>query len=311
MPRRRQADVAEDLVRQYLNEIGTYPLLDASDEVRLGQAMEEGRLAAAALTAAGDAGLDPAEQARLQSLVAAGAAARTRFIQSNLRLVVSIAKRYQSSGLPLLDLIQEGNLGLIRAVEKFEHRKGFKFSTYATWWIRQAISRAVADKGRTIRVPVHMVEVVTHVTRTAHRLARTLGRDPTVAELATATGLPEARVDEALRVAPDPVSLFARVHDDESELADFLEDKAAAVPFDEAATAVQRDEVRTVLATLSPREQRILQLRFGLIGEEPRTLEQVGQEFRLTRERIRQIEAKALAKLRHPCCPAGLRALAW
>ena len=251
-----------------------------------------------------------AQRRRLEADAAAGRQAKQRFIQSNLRLVVSIAKRYQSSGLPLLDLVQEGNLGLIRAVEKFEYRKGFKFSTYATWWIRQAISRAIADKSRTIRVPVHMVETVAQVSRASTRLARTLGREATVEEIAAESGLAPDKIVEAQRVAPDPVSLFEHVGDDNAELVDFLEDRNAETPFEAAATVLQQHELWQVLSSLSQREQRVLELRFGLVGERPRTLEEVGHEFQVTRERIRQIEAKALSKLRHPSTPAGLRALA-
>ena len=298
----------EDLVRQYLREIGEYELLTADDEVALAMAMEAGVEAETALAAAGR--LSAARRRELTAAVEAGAAAKQRFIQANLRLVVSIAKRYQSSGLPLLDLVQEGNLGLIRAVEKFEYRKGFKFSTYATWWIRQAISRAIADKSRTIRVPVHMVETVAQVARAATRMTRALGREPTLDELAGETGLTADKVLEAQRLAPDPVSLFERVGDDDAELVDFLEDRNAQAPFEAAASALRHIELRSVLSTLSEREQRVLELRFGLIGDRPRTLEEVGQEFRLTRERIRQIEAKALSKLRHPSTPPMLRALA-
>src|SRR5437763_1191020 len=259
----------------------------------------------------GDAtALSAAERRRLEGKAAAGRQAKQRFIQSNLRLVVSIAKRYQSSGLPLLDLVQEGNLGLIRAVEKFEYRKGFKFSTYATWWIRQAISRAIADKSRTIRVPVHIVETVAQVSRASTRLVRTLGREPTVNEIAAESGMSPAKVAAAQRVAPAPASLFEHVGDDNAELVDFLEDRNAETPFEAAATVLQQHELWQVLSSLSEREQRVLELRFGLVGERPRTLEEVGQEFQVTRERIRQIEAKALSKLRHPSTPAGLRALA-
>jgi RNA polymerase primary sigma factor len=308
MAGRRDTDLVEDLVRQYLKEIGEYELLTAADEVELAKAMEAGLDATRDID--GAASLTPAQRRRLEALAAAGRQAKQRFIQSNLRLVVSIAKRYQSSGLPLLDLVQEGNLGLIRAVEKFDYRKGFKFSTYATWWIRQAISRAIADKSRTIRVPVHMVETVAQVTRASTRLARTLGREPTPEEIAVETGLSPGKIIEAQRVAPDPVSLFEHVGDDNAELVDFLEDRNAETPFEAAATVMQQHELWTVLSSLSEREQRVLELRFGLVGERPRTLEEVGQEFQVTRERIRQIEAKALSKLRHPSTPAGLRALA-
>jgi RNA polymerase primary sigma factor len=274
----------------------------------LARVIEAGETARAEL----DAGrpLTPARRRALCQQVDDGRAATQRFIQSNLRLVVSIAKRYQSSGLPLLDLVQEGNLGLIRAVEKFDHRKGFKFSTYATWWIRQAISRAIADKGRTIRVPVHMVETVAQVARAATRLSRSVGRDVTPEEISADTGLPVDRVLEAQRVAPDPVSLFAHVGDDDAELIDFLEDRNAEAPFEVAAAAMQSLELRAVLRSLSEREQRVLELRFGLIGDRPYTLEEVGQQFSLTRERIRQIEAKALSKLRHPSTPPALRDMA-
>jgi len=309
MARRNESDVADDLIRRYLKEIGKYELLTAADEVSLGMAIEAGLAAEAELEAKGKQ-LSTAARRKLKAVVNDGRDAKTEFIQSNLRLVVSIAKRYQSSGLPLLDLVQEGNLGLIRAVEKFDYAKGFKFSTYATWWIRQAIGRAIADKSRTIRVPVHVVEVVAQISRASNRLTKVLGREPTVDEIADDTGLSREKVMEAQRVAPDPVSLFERVGDDEAELADFLEDRTAQVPFEAAATAMQHSELRNVLAMLSDREQRVLELRFGLLGDRPQTLEEVGQEFHLTRERIRQIEAKALSKLRHPSTPAALRGLA-
>jgi RNA polymerase sigma factor (sigma-70 family) len=273
-------DVGEDAVRQYLREIGAFTLLTADDEVELGRLMEQG----------GDA----------------ARAAKSRFIQSNLRLVVSIAKRYQSSGLSLLDLVQEGNLGLIRAVEKFDYRKGFKFSTYATWWIRQAITRAIADKGRTIRVPVHMTETVMQVARATSTLEKSLGREPTIDEVAALSGLTVDKVAEAQRIAPDPVSLFEPLGSDDGDLAlaDLVEDRDAVAPFDAAAASLQRHEVHAMLRVLSEREQYVLALRFGLDGSDPCTLEQVGQRFRLTRERIRQIEAKAMSKLRHPTAAA-------
>ncbi len=288
-----------DLMRQYLKEIGSYDLLTAADEVELAKLIDAGRRADAELASSRHT-LDESRRRELEDCSLEGHAAKQRFIQSNLRLVVSIAKRYQPCGLPLLDLVQEGNLGLMRAVEKFDHRRGFKFSTYATWWIRQAVSRAIADKGRTIRVPVHMVETVAQVSRATARLARTLGREPTTDELSRETGLAPERVKEAQRVAPDPVSLFEQVGDDNAELADFLEDPNAQASFDAAVVAMEREELRAVLATLSEREQRVLELRFGLDGDRPRTLDEVGKEFGVTRERIRQIEAKTLAKLRHP-----------
>ncbi len=298
----RGRESSGDLMRQYLKEIGSYELLTAADEVMLAKRIEAGRTADVELAESRHS-MDRDRRNQLEDISLEGMAAKERFIQANLRLVVSIAKRYQPSGLPLLDLIQEGNLGLMRAVDKFDHRRGFKFSTYATWWIRQAVSRAIADKSRTIRVPVHMVETVAQVSRATARLVRTLGREPTLAELAEDTGLTPERVRDAQRVAPDPVSLFEQVGDDNAELADFLEDPNAQASFDAAVVAIEREELRAVLATLSEREQRVLELRFGLVGDRPRTLEEVGREFRLTRERIRQIEAKALAKLRHPAAP--------
>jgi RNA polymerase primary sigma factor len=297
--------MVDDLLQRYLQEIGAHPLLTAADEARLAQAMVEGGRAEARLDAADYDGHEA--RADLEARVAEAGAARQRFIQANLRLVVSIAKRYQTAGLPLIDLVQEGNLGLMRAVEKFDHRKGFKFSTYATWWIRQAITRAVADKGRTIRVPVHVVETVGQVTRATVHLTRELRREPTVEEIAAATGLSPQRVADAQRVGPDPVSLFARVGDDDAELVDFLEDRSAEAPAEVAVNAVELRELRGVLTTLSPREQRVLSLRFGLDGDRPQTLDEVGREFRVTRERVRQIEAKALSKLRHPCTPPVAR----
>ena len=300
-----RGESADQLLRRYLQEIGNHPLLTAADEAELAQAIVDGRRAEAALA---DTGPEGAEGEALAGRVQAGRQARQRFIQSNLRLVVSVAKRYQSAGLPLIDLVQEGNLGLIRAVEKFDHRKGFKFSTYATWWIRQAVTRAIADKGRTIRVPVHMAETVGQVQRSAAHLARALGREPTVDEIAAASGLAPEKVAEAQRVAFDPVSLFAQVGDDDAELVDFLADPTAELPAEAAMTSFEHRELRNVLSMLNPREQRVLELRFGLDGERPRTLDEVGKEFRVTRERVRQIEAKALSKLRHPSTPTAAAA---
>ena len=307
MGARNESDVVEDLVRQYLHEIGAYPLLSGADEIALGAAVQAGREATDVLRAAGKA-LSPARRRQLDRAVAIGEEARGRFIQANLRLVVSIAKRYQTIALPLLDLVQEGSLGLIRAVEKFEPSRGCKFSTYATWWIRQAISRAIADKARTIRVPVHMLDTVRRVNKATARQAELLGREPTVGEVAADAGLTPDAVEDARGLVPDAVSINVPVGED-AELADLLEDRTAEVPFERAAAVMQHDKVVTALAALSEREQQVLQLRFGLTGDDPHTLEQVGHAFRLTRERIRQIEAKALTKLRHPTNPAGLRAL--
>jgi RNA polymerase sigma factor (sigma-70 family) len=306
--RRKAGGGTEDLVRQYLNELGGYALLTPTEEVELARAIELGNEADAMLASLPDG--DPS-RAELGALSAVGAEARRRFIQSNLRLVVSIAKRYQSSGLPMLDLIQEGNLGLIRAVEKFDHRKGFKFSTYATWWIRQAITRAIADKSRTIRVPAHLGDTLTIIARSSQHLLKLLGREPTVEEIAADTGLSAEKIADARSIVPDLVSLSVEIgDDDDTELGDLLADERAAAPFDVAAAALDREALQSSLAQLSEKEQRVLELRFGLIGREPLTLEEVGNEFDLTRERIRQIEAKALTKLRHPCTPGDLRRIA-
>ena len=304
--RRTESDVVDDLIRQYLREIGAYPLLTAADEVSLAMAMEAGREAEAVLASTGET-LTRARRRQLQRAVAAGEEAKRQFIQANLRLVVSIAKRYRRADLPLLDLVQEGNLGLIRAVEKFDHSKGCKFSTYATWWIRQAVSRAIADKARTIRLPAHVVEQAGRVRRMASTLSEALGREPTVEEVAERLGIKPQTVDDLQHLLPDPISLQSPVGLDGTELSELIEDHGATVPFEAAAAALAGDELRAAMESLGPREREVLEMRFGLGGEIPRTLEEIGREFRLTRERIRQIEAKAFARLRHPATPCNRR----
>ncbi|MFM8972693.1 MAG: RNA polymerase sigma factor RpoD/SigA, partial [Actinomycetota bacterium] len=284
------------------------PLLTKEDEVRLAQEIEEGKAAEAALLAAKT--MTQPKRRDLRRVARTGEKAQQRFVQSNLRLVVSIAKKYQASGLPLLDLIQEGNLGLIHAVETFDWRKGFKFSTYATWWIRQAITRGIANTGRTIRLPVHAGDTLARLQKARSRLELTLGRQATLAELAAEVDLPEDRVSEALRFASEPVSLSEPLREDgDAELGDVVEDRSAESPFEMAATALLADEIEKLLAPLDERERQILALRFGLDRGEPRTLEEVGEFFNLTRERIRQIEARAMSKLRHPSSDTGARDL--
>ncbi len=300
----RGARGPDDLVGRYLTEIGQYPLLTAAEEIDLAQKIEAGLVAEHQLELDD---LTPTARAMLRRDVREAAKAKQRFIQSNLRLVVSIAKRYQSTGLPLLDLIQEGNLGLIRAVEKFDHRKGFKFSTYATWWIRQAIGRGVADKGRTIRLPSHVVDTLTMLSKASGTLLKELGREPTAAELSELTGMTVDKVETALSATADVISLSAGVGDDATEFGDLLPDEKAEAPFDVAAASLEKIAIRNLLHTLSDREREVLELRFGLVGERPLTLDEVGRHFKLTRERIRQIEAKALTKLRHPCSPGTRR----
>ena len=287
-----------DTVRMYLKEIGRVDLLTADDERRLAQAIVHGNEAAIQL----DAGqFDAAETRRLLRTVHAGQRAKSELIQANLRLVVSIAKRYSGRGMQFLDLIQEGNLGLMRAVDKFDHTKGFKFSTYATWWIRQAITRSIADQARTIRIPVHMVESMNRVLRSQRQMHQELEREPTLDELADRCGLPPDRVREILRISQDPLSLDSPVgEEDDSNLADFIEDLSADAPADMATKRMLAQAVEIALADLTEREQEIVRMRFGLDDGQARTLEDVGREFGVTRERIRQIEAKTLAKLRHP-----------
>jgi RNA polymerase sigma factor (sigma-70 family) len=298
----------EDLVRLYLSDIGQYPLLTKDDEVRLARAIETGHDARAELDRKKD--VTPSRRRELKREIRAGADAQRTFVQSNLRLVVSIAKKYQASGLPLLDLIQEGNLGLMHAVEKFDWRKGFKFSTYATWWIRQAITRGIANTGRTIRLPVHAGDTLARLQKARARLELKLGRPPTQYELALEVEMPEDKVTEALRFALEPLSLSEPLREDgDAELGDVVEDRSAESPFDAAATSLLPDEIARLLEPLDDREREILRLRFGLDRGEPRTLEEVGEHFNLTRERIRQIEARAMSKLRHPSSDTGARDL--
>jgi RNA polymerase primary sigma factor len=292
-----------DLVRIYLREIGRVPLLTAEDEVELAKAIEAGLFAEEKL----GCGFPGIGRGDLELLVGEGVRAKQRLIEANLRLVVSIAKRYIGRGLVFLDLIQEGNLGLIRAVEKFDYTRGYKFSTYATWWIRQAITRAIADQARTIRVPVHMVETINKLARVQRQLHQELGREPAVDEVAAEMGLEPERVAEIQRIAQEPVSLQSPIGEEESDLGDFIEDADAVVPIEAAAFIMLQDQLERVLDDLAEREQRIIQLRFGLTDGHPRTLEEVGREFGVTRERIRQIESKTLAKLRHPSRAQMLR----
>ena len=299
MPNKRVAQPEEDLVRLYLNDVGKHGLLTKDDEVRLAQAVEAGQRARAELVAEGVT--EPGRRRQLSRLVREGDEATETFVMANLRLVVSIARKYQAADFPLLDLVQEGNLGLIHAVEKFDWRKGFKFSTYATWWIRQAISRGIANSGRTVRLPVHAGDLLNRVIRSRGHLEGQLGRRPTITELAADLGLEETKVIEILRHVGEPMSLSEQVRSDgDAELGDFVEDHSAVSPFDAAAAALLSDEVAKMLLVLDQREREILQLRFGLDRGLPRTLEEVGDHFHLTRERIRQIEARAMSKLRHP-----------
>jgi len=296
---------SSDPVRMYLKEIGRVPLLTGVEEVEYSRRVEAGGFAAirlADLSASGRlAGLEFDERRSLQRTVRRGEDARAVLIEANLRLVVSIAKRYVGRGMHFLDLIQEGNLGLMRAVEKFDYTKGFKFSTYATWWIRQAITRAIADQARTIRIPVHMVESINKVHRVQRQMLQDLEREPTVEELAEAVGLTEDRVREIQRISLDPLSLDSPVgEEDDSNLSDFIEDQAAEAPADAAARRMLNRAVIDALDELNDREKAVVRLRFGLDDGQARTLEEVGKEFGVTRERIRQIESKTLAKLRHP-----------
>ena len=301
----------EDPVRMYLKEIGKVPLLSAEEEINLAQRMEEGNVATEKiqlLKARMEEAEDEAEKAEIQEEIKAmqkdidlGSDAKKRLAEANLRLVVSIAKRYVGRGMLFLDLIQEGNLGLIKAVEKFDYRKGYKFSTYATWWIRQAITRAIADQARTIRIPVHMVETINKLIRVSRQLLQELGREPSPEEIAAEMNMPVDRVREILKISQEPVSLETQIGEEEdSHLGDFIKDDNVPVPADAAAFTLLKEQLEEVLGTLTEREQKVLTLRFGLEDGRARTLEEVGKEFNVTRERIRQIEAKALRKLRHP-----------
>ena len=273
----------DDPIRMYLKEIGKIKLLSPEEELEVAKKMVEG-----------------SEQER--------DAARKRMSEANLRLVVSIAKRYVGRGMQLLDLIQEGNLGLMKAVEKFDYTKGYKFSTYATWWIRQSITRAIADQARTIRIPVHMVETINRVLRTSHSMVQKLGREPTTTEIAQELHMEVSKVEEILKIAQEPVSLETPIGEEEdSHLGDFIQDDEASQPSEEASYTLLREQLEEVLSTLTPREEQVLRMRFGLVDGKPHTLEEVGKEFDVTRERIRQIESKALRKLRHPSRSKKLR----
>ena len=287
----------DDTIGLYLKEIGRVPLLTAEEEVRLAKRMETGQLAQQEL----EDGLDPEERVELMKAVLDGLAAREHLIRANSRLVVSVAKKYIGRGVPFLDLIQEGNIGLVRTADKFNYRLGHKFSTYATWWIRQAVTRAIADQSRTIRVPVHMGDQINKLLRTSHRLTQELGRAPTPEELAHALEIPTRKVEEMLRVARRPLSLEMPTDDEgESELGDFIEDEDGLAPDEEVTSAILRELLQYILQDLPPREVRILQLRYGLVDGETYTLEEVGKKLGVTRERVRQIEAQALSRLRHP-----------
>ena len=300
----------EDPVRMYLKEIGKVPLLSADEEIELAQNMEDGAVATEKINVLKGRldGASEEEKAEikeeiktLQRDVDKGADAKKRLAEANLRLVVSIAKRYVGRGMLFLDLIQEGNLGLIKAVEKFDYKKGYKFSTYATWWIRQAITRAIADQARTIRIPVHMVETINKLIRVSRQLLQELGREPSPEEIAKEMNMPVERVREILKISQEPVSLETPIGEEEdSHLGDFIKDDNVPVPADAAAFTLLKEQLEEVLGTLTEREQKVLTLRFGLEDGRARTLEEVGKEFNVTRERIRQIEAKALRKLRHP-----------
>ncbi len=304
------APLTGDPVRMYLKEIGKVPLLTAAQEIDLAMKIEAGLEATARLEEADERGieLDRAERRRLHRVEQVGLDAKQQLVEANLRLVVSIAKRYVGRGMLFLDLIQEGNLGLIRAVEKFDYTKGFKFSTYATWWIRQAITRAIADQARTIRIPVHMVETINKLIRIQRQLLQELGREPTPEEIGEKMDMTAERVREILKISQEPVSLETPIGEEEdSQLGDFIEDGEAVVPPDAASFSMLQEQLSKVLDGLMERERKVIELRFGLIDGHPRTLEEVGREFGVTRERIRQIESKTLCKLRHPSRSSRLK----
>jgi RNA polymerase primary sigma factor len=302
--------VSADSVRAYLRQIGRVPLLNAEQEVDLAKRIESGLYASERLRRSGTDGerLSVSMRRDLGWVSRDGERARDHLVEANLRLVVSIARRYRGGSMAFLDLVQEGNLGLIRAVEKFDYVKGYKFSTYATWWIRQAISRALADQERTIRIPVHMIELVNRLSRLQRELLQDLGREPTAVELATAMDLTPERVVEVQQYARVPISLDQTIGDDgDSRLGDFIEDSEAPVAMDVVAFSLLQDQLRQVLLTLSEREAGVIRLRFGLVDGRPRTLDEIGQVFGVTRERIRQIESKTMSKLRHPSRSQVLR----
>ena len=298
----------DDPVRMYLKEIGKVPLLNPDEEIVLAQAMSAGAEAKARLDELEEQRkngetpeISPEEEAQLRKVYQKGESSKQKLAEANLRLVVSIAKRYVGRGMLFLDLIQEGNLGLIKAVEKFDYTKGYKFSTYATWWIRQAITRAIADQARTIRIPVHMVETINKVIRVSRQLLQELGHDPSANEIAEEMSMPVEKVREILKIAQEPVSLETPIGEEEdSHLGDFIPDEGASEPSEAASFTLLKEQLMDVLSTLTPREEKVLKLRFGIEDGRSRTLEEVGKEFNVTRERIRQIEAKALRKLRHP-----------
>ncbi len=288
----------DDTIGLYLKEVGRVPLLTAEEEVMLAKRMEAGKIAQEELS---QDGLNLEKRAEMEEVIQDGLAAREHLIRANSRLVISVAKKYIGRGVPFLDLIQEGNIGLIRAANKFNYHLGHKFSTYATWWIRQAVTRAIADQSRTIRVPVHMGDQINKLLRTAHRLTQELGREPTTEELAAALEIPTRKAEEMLRVARRPLSLEMPTDDDgDSELGDFIEDEDISAPDEEVTFSMLRELLRGILQDLPPREVRILQLRYGLVDGETYTLEEVGKKLGVTRERVRQIEAQALSRLRHP-----------